>query len=75
MVQTHKQQQNADCFWDTPETARFLGMSPGWLAKDRKKQHRGKIPFHQFGRAVRYLRSEVISWAGTHRGEVEDGGE
>ena len=47
-------------FWDTRETAKFIGIQPGTLEIWRVQ---GKGPrFVKFGRAVRYSRGDVLTW-------------
>ena len=54
-----------------PEAARILGLAPQTLANQR---FRGVgLPYHKFGRAIRYLLADVLNYAESHRIEPRDG--
>ena len=54
-----------------PEAAKILGLAPQTLANQR---FRGVgLPYHKFGRAIRYLLADVLNFAESHRIEPRDG--
>ena len=54
-----------------PEAAKILGLAPKTLANQR---FRGVgLPYHKFGRAIRYLLADVLNFAESHRIEPRDG--
>jgi hypothetical protein len=54
-----------------PEAAKILGLAPQTLANQR---FRGVgLPYHKFGRAIRYLLADVLNYAESHRIEPRDG--
>jgi len=59
-------------FLPTAEAARVIGLAEQTLASDRVT-HRLRIPFHKFGSAVRYRRSDLLNWAASCRQEVANG--
>lgn len=53
-----------------PEVAKILGLSPQTLANQR---FRGVgLPYHKFGRAIRYLLADVLAYAENHRIEPRE---
>jgi len=60
-----------DQFLPTADAAKLVGLSEATLATDRVTG-RLNIPFHKFGAAVRYSRSDLIEWARRHRREASD---
>lgn len=50
-----------DAFLTTREAARLVKLSVKWFER-RRYEGFGGPPFHRRGRAVRYLRSELIAW-------------
>jgi len=54
-----------------PEAAKILGLAPQTLANQR---FRGVgLPYHKFGRAIRYLLADILNYAESHRIEPRDG--
>ena len=54
-----------------PEAAKILGLAPQTLANQR---FRGVgLPYHKFGRAIRYLLADVLNYAESNRIEPRDG--
>jgi len=63
--------QLPDQFLPTADAAKIIGLSEATLATDRVTSRLG-IPFHKFGAAVRYSRSDLIEWAKQHRREANN---
>lgn len=60
-------------FLHTKQVARLLSVSVSALEKGRVGIGNINPPYHRFGKAIRYLRHEVLAWAaqfraGKHRG-------
>jgi hypothetical protein len=57
-------------FIDTADTARILGLSPTTLRKavsEGEREGHFYLPFHRFGRAIRYNLGEVLAYANRNR--------
>lgn len=49
------------------DAARYIGMSRGWLRKQRHLGERDQPPFIRIGAAVRYLPRDLDKWLDAHR--------
>lgn len=57
--------------WDQDRTAKYLGVSPKWLERDRWKG--ATIPYVKIGRSVRYRAADVIEYVEKHAVPCEVG--
>ena len=55
-------------FLNTKQVARLLNVSVSALEKGRVGIGNINPPYHRFGKAIRYLQSEVLDWAVTFHG-------
>ncbi len=60
MVQSHKPR-----YITAVEAAQILGLAPQTLANQRFR--RVGLPYHRFGRAIRYNVQDVLQYAESHR--------
>lgn len=49
------------------ESARYIGMSPSWLAQARMRGDPEAPPYLKIGRSIRYLRSDLDQWLAERR--------
>jgi hypothetical protein len=54
---------------DTAQAAAYLGTTEGSLEADRVRR-RWRVPFIRYGRAIKYLRSDLDAWLLAHRVEA-----
>lgn len=53
------------------QVAELLGVAPSFVYRRTSKGHPDPIPCYRFGGHLRFLESEVNSWAAAHRKEAD----